>query len=73
MLIERKFYYDRKEVMKYMEYWSNDACEGYAIMAMEDAGLDNETIRKVLRIMSYDLFDSVSVDEAKEYCLKKRF
>ena len=38
MLIERKFYCDRKEVMKYMEYWSNDACEGYAIMAMEDAG-----------------------------------
>lgn len=56
-----------------MEYWSNDACEGYAIMAMEDAGLDNETIRKVLWIMSCDLFDSVSVDEAKEYYLKKRF
>ena len=43
--------------------WRNDACMGYAVMAMERAGLDVETIRKVSLEMAR-CFDDTTVDEA---------
>ena len=46
--------------------WRNDACLGYAIMAMERAGLDAETISKVSGAMA-DCFDDTSVDAAGRY------
>lgn len=49
--------------------WSNDACKGYTIMAMERAGLDKETIRKVSLAMKY-CFDDTSVEEAKKYYIR---
>lgn len=48
-----------------MEEWSNNACEGYAILAMQAAGLDAQTVRRVLDQMRV-CFDSVSVEEAEE-------
>ena len=48
------------------EIWSNDACRGYAMMAMQDAGLDQQTISKVLHVMHY-VFDQVSVAEAEQH------
>lgn len=49
--------------------WNNDACKGYAIMAMERAGLDAETIGKVSATMT-TCFDDTSVDEAGRYYVK---
>lgn len=49
--------------------WSNDACKGYAIMAMVRAGLDPETIRDVSGAMT-DCFDDTSVEEAGRYYVK---
>lgn len=49
--------------------WNNDACKGYAIMAMVRAGLDPETIRDVSGAMT-DCFDDTSVEEAGRYYVK---
>lgn len=49
--------------------WSNDACKGYAIMAMVRAGLNPETIRKVSGAMT-DCFDDTTVAEAGRYYVK---
>lgn len=49
--------------------WNNDACKGYAIMAMERAGLDAETIRKVSSAMTY-CFDDTTVEAAGQYYVK---
>ena len=49
--------------------WNNDACKGYAIMAMERAGLDQEMIRKVSSAMT-DCFDDTTVAEAGRYYVK---
>lgn len=44
--------------------WSNDACYGYCIEAMERAGVDRETIAKVVRGL-YRAFDELTVEEAE--------
>ena len=49
--------------------WRNDSCKGYAIMAMERAGLDPEMIRKVSSAMT-DCFDDTTVAEAGRYYVK---
>lgn len=46
--------------------WRNDACMGYALMAMRRAGLDEETIGKVLMGL-HQCFDDTSVEAAAEY------
>lgn len=50
--------------------WENDACVGYCLMAMEQAGLDDETQEKVL-VQLYDSFDQYSLEEAAEYYRQK--
>lgn len=45
--------------------WSNDACRGYVIMAMEDCGFSNKEIRRVVGQL-YEVFDLNSVEDAKE-------
>lgn len=49
--------------------WNNDACKGYAIMAMERAGLDYETTCKVVAKMA-DCFDDTTVEGAARYYCK---
>ena len=49
--------------------WRNDACMGYAIMAMKRAGLDDDTISKVISTMT-DCFDDTTVDAAGQYYTK---
>jgi hypothetical protein len=49
--------------------WRNDACIGYAIMAMKRAGLDDEAIRKVIGAMTV-CFDDTTVDAAGQYYTK---
>ena len=46
--------------------WRNDACIGYAQMAMRRAGLDERTIWKALKELNR-CFDDVSVEEAGAY------
>lgn len=46
--------------------WRNDACMGYSLMAMQRAGLDEGTIRKVLGEL-YWCFDDTSVEDAAKY------
>ena len=45
------------------EIWNNDACKGYCILAMEDAGYNREQIREVLQKMTA-AFDDISIDDA---------
>ena len=45
--------------------WSNDACRGYVIMAMEDCGFSKKEIRRVVGQL-YEVFDLNSVQDAKE-------
>ena len=46
------------------DIWSNDACKGYCIKAMQAAGVEEETICKVLNEFR-DVFEFVNVDEAE--------
>ena len=46
--------------------WRNDACKGYAIMAIKRAGLDDDTICKVSSSMT-DCFDDTTVESACRY------
>lgn len=58
------------EDLRYLDGpWRNDACKGYAIMAMQRAGLDEETIRKVSGQMTW-CFDDTTVEEAARYYQK---
>lgn len=45
--------------------WRNDACMGYAIMAMQRAGLYASTIQKVITEMKW-CFDDTTVEEAAQ-------
>ena len=47
------------------DMWSNDACRGYVIMAMQDCGFSHEDIRRVVRQL-YEVFDSHTISEAKQ-------
>lgn len=49
--------------------WRNDACLGYVLMAMRNAGLDGETVNKVMNAMDC-CFDEITVREAADYFLK---
>lgn len=53
---------------KLFERWSNGACLGYVIRAMENADFDENDISLVVTELK-ELFDFVSLDEAdKNYC-----
>ena len=55
-------------VMDMAEIWSNGACQGYFIQAAKIAGLDDESIRKILSAFG-EAFEDLTVDEAdKLYC-----
>ncbi len=59
-----------KEDLRFLDGpWRNDACKGYAIMAMRRAGLKEETIQKVSRKMA-ECFDDTTVEEAADYYIK---
>ena len=46
--------------------WSNNACRGYVIKAMENCGFHAKEIQQVL-IELYEVFDFCSVEEAADY------
>ena len=43
------------------EEWSNDACRGYVIKAMENCGFKSKDIRQVLTEL-YEVFDFCAVE-----------
>lgn len=45
--------------------WSNDACRGYVIMAMQDCGFSHKDIRCVVRQL-YEVFDFHTISEAEQ-------
>lgn len=59
-----------QEDLRYLDGpWRNDACMGYAVMAMQRAGLDAKTIKRVMSEMTW-CFDDTTVDEAARYYCK---
>lgn len=55
-----------------MEMWSNQACLGYAIIAMKNKELDEEIIQKVINAMHSD-FDFTAVEEAADVYRKSSY
>lgn len=45
--------------------WTNDACYGYCIQAMENAGFKEERIMEVIRCL-HSAFDMLTVEEAEK-------
>ena len=48
------------------EPWSNNACRGYVIYAMENCGFSSEDIRRVVGELHY-IFDIKTLQEAKHH------
>lgn len=51
-------------LMQEASIWTNDACYGYCILAMEKAGFDRKEIEKVRRCL-HEAFDELTVEEAE--------
>ncbi len=67
------FYNRRIEMEKDMvldmmltERWSNNACRGYVIWAMENCGFTPDDIQQVVSELHY-IFDMKSIDEADKH------
>ena len=46
--------------------WSNDACRGYVIYAMENCGFSPSNIRRVVAEL-YEVFDIRGLEEAQQH------
>ena len=53
-------------VLQTMEIWQNDACRGYAAAAAVAAGLDLETIKRLLEAMGA-AYDDMTIREAADF------
>lgn len=54
--------------MMLTERWSNNACRGYVIWAMENCGFKPEDIKRMVGELHW-VFDMKSIEEADEhYC-----
>lgn len=62
-LDERSFIMD-KELL--YQQWSNGACRGYVIWAMENCGFSPDDIQRVVSELHY-VFDIKSIEEADEH------
>ncbi|WP_070042997.1 hypothetical protein [Robinsoniella peoriensis] len=52
--------------------WSNSACRGYVIKAMENCGFKPQDIKQVV-VELHDVFDFVSVEEAAAHYQHSRY
>ena len=56
-----------EEDLRYLDGpWDNASCKGYAMMALDKAGIGNEEAAKVLSAME-ECFDEYTVREAARY------
>lgn len=58
--------YDHKLAAMLSGVWSNGACRGYVIYAMENCGFSSEDIRRVVGELHY-VFDFKTLGEAEEH------
>lgn len=71
MSLEVRVVDPKKEDLRFLDGpWRNDACVGYAMMAMRRTGVDDDTIQKVVHQMRW-CFDDTTVEEAAAYFIKK--
>lgn len=54
------------------EPWSNGACRGYVIMAMENCGFSDKDIRHIMAEL-YELFDFKTLKEAETHYQKSPY
>lgn len=67
------FFYEQENFMKEnisspeltLNIWSNDACRGYVIMAMQDCGFTHKDISRVVNQL-YGVFDLYTLNEAEQ-------
>ena len=52
--------------------WSEGACRGYVILAMENCGFSSDDIRRMMAEL-HELFDFVSLEEAEAHYQKSLF
>ena len=58
--------------MESKSIWDNDACRGYAILAMQQVGLNDETIADVVHALR-DAFSICTEEEAEKCYLDSKF
>ena len=54
------------------DQWSNDACRGYVIWAMENCGFKPKEIKQVVSEL-HDVFDFKTIQEAAAHYYKSPF
>lgn len=52
--------------------WSNNACRGYVIIAMENCGFSSEDIHRVVKELR-EVFDFCDLEEAQQHYEKGRY
>ncbi|WP_449355182.1 hypothetical protein [Youxingia wuxianensis] len=63
---ERSMNYDPELAALLSQPWSNDACRGYVIAAMERCGFKPSDIKQVM-VELYEVFDYTTLQEAEAY------
>ena len=63
---ERSMNYDPELAALLSQTWSNDACRGYVIAAMERCGFKPSDIEQVM-VELYEVFDYTTLQEAEAY------
>lgn len=63
---ERSMNYDPELAALLSQPWSNDACRGYVIAAMERCGFKPSDIEQVM-VELYEVFDYTTLQEAEAY------
>ncbi len=65
---ERSFIMDKQLETLLDQQWSNNACRGYVIWAMENCDFNPDDIQRVISELHY-VFDMKSIEEAdRHYC-----
>lgn len=64
--------YDPKLAALLSEPWSNGACRGYVIMAMENCDFPEKDIRRVMAEL-YELFDFHTLADAEAHYQKSPY
>jgi len=59
----------RDKLLEDVSIWTNEACYGYVIQAMEAEGYSDKEIGKILRVL-HIIFDDTSPEEAEAYYRK---
>lgn len=71
---ERSFIMDMDKELQALLYeqWSNGACRGYVIWAMENCGFSYADIRRVVSELHY-IFDMYGLEEAERHYQDSRY